>query len=83
MKKNYVFVGDKVIVQTEQTLQLLAKNEKSHNFLAMDEEGNLYSNNQIGMMEDLQKENFRQNFDAWVRAHGLMHAMLKLGVRKI
>ena len=37
-----MFVGDKVIVQTEQKLQLLVKNEKSGNFLAMDEEGNLY-----------------------------------------
>ena len=83
MKKTYVFVDDKVIVRTEQTLQLLVKNERSGNFLAMDEEGKLYSNNQTGMIDDLQKENFRQNFDAWVRAQGLTDAMLKLGVRKI
>jgi hypothetical protein len=49
----------------------------------MDEEGNLYSNNVQGMSEDLQKEDIRQNFDAWVRAQGLADAMLKLGVRKI
>ena len=35
------------------------------------------------MMEDLQKEDIRQDFAAWVRAQGLMGAMLKLGVRKI
>lgn len=83
MKKVYTFVGDKVIVQTEQTLQLLVKNEKSGNFLAIDEKGFLYSNNRDGLIEDLKKENIRQNFEAWVRAQGLMDAMIKLGVRNV
>lgn len=78
-----MFVGDKVIVQTEQKLQLLVKNERSGNFLAMDEEGNLYSNNAKGMTEDLQKEDIRQNFEAWIRANGLIGAMIKLSVRKV
>jgi hypothetical protein len=83
MKKVYTFVGDKVIIQTEQKLQLLVKNERSGNFLAMDEEGNLYSNDHKGMIDDLQKEDIRKNLDAWIRANGLIDAMLKLGVRKV
>lgn len=81
MKKTVLFVGDKVVVQTERQLSMLAKSKRG-NFLAMDEEGKLYSNNEQGMIEDLKKENPFVDAFAWVVAQDLLQRMAG-GVRKI
>lgn len=83
MKKTTLFVNDKVVIQTEHNLQLLVKNELSGNFLFMDKKGNLYSNNVKGIADDLCKEDFHRNPDAWIQAQGLLIAMLKFGVKEI
>ena len=81
MKKTYTFVDDKVIVRTEQELRMLVKSKRG-NFLAEDEEGNLYSNNEQGMAEDLQQEDPFVDAFAWVIAQTLLQRMMG-GVRKI
>lgn len=81
MKKTYTFVGDKVIIQTERQLSMLAKSQRG-NFLAEDEEGNLYSNNEQGMAEDFLFENPIVDPFTWVVTQDLLQRMTK-GVRKI
>lgn len=82
MKKLYVFVGNTVLIQTEQKLQLLVKSKRGA-WLAEDENHCLYSNNIKMLKEDLGAEDFTKDLRGFALAMDYLSLMTKKGVKKI